>query len=358
MKSLHIIGSQEMGGAENFYMRFLKALTDNGHSILSVNRINSEIGKECLSNNIPQIQLGMINRFDFISKSRIKKLIKANDPCIVQTYMTRATQLTKFPKNLSSVHIARLGGFYKIDNNYRHAHAWVGNTKAICDYLISQGLPSQKIFHIGNFVPERCYFSEPERKVRLSKLNIHSDSWVFFAMGRFVAKKGFQDLISALALLPSKISGRPWKILIAGDGDCSAELKRQSVNAGLSDNVVWLGWQNPVDPWIDICDLMIVPSRHEPLGNVILEAWNYSKPILSTSSHGAIELISDELNGLLSPCNDPSSMANKLIYFLSMSESSRQELGAVGNAKLMNDYSKDSVLSAYLSLYESLLKSA
>ena len=50
--------------------------------------------------------------------------------------------------------MARLGGYYKIDGYYRHAHAWVGNTQDICDFMVKEGLPPERVFYIGNFVPQ------------------------------------------------------------------------------------------------------------------------------------------------------------------------------------------------------------
>ena len=120
------------------------------------------------------------------------------------------------------MHVARLGGFYKIDGYYRHAHAWVGNTRAITDYLVAQGLPADRVFHIGNFVPDPRRYSDAERSERRLGLRLPDEAWVLFALGRLIEKKGFQDLLAALARLPGEIAGRPWVMLIAGGGRGSA----------------------------------------------------------------------------------------------------------------------------------------
>ena len=76
---------------------------------------------------------------DPISRLEVSRLIGRRRPHIVQTYTGRATRLTRLSRQNESVHVARLGGYYKV-GGYRHAHAWIGNTKGICDYLVAAGL--------------------------------------------------------------------------------------------------------------------------------------------------------------------------------------------------------------------------
>lgn len=324
--------------------------------MLAVNRPGSPVAGALEERGVEQVHVAMANRWDFWSAWRLRRLVASHAPCVVQTYMGRATRLTQVPKGVPAVHIARLGGFYKIDGYYRHAHAWVGNTRAICDYMIGQGLPAGRVFHIGNFVPEARHYEPADRQQRRSALGIPDDAWVLFALGRLIEKKGFQDLLAALARLPVEIAGRPWRMLIAGDGESAAGLKAQCTAAGLSDRVVWLGWQNPPDPWLDLADLMIVPSRHEPLGNVILEAWNYARPVLSTTSDGAMELIRPDQNGLLAPCADPAALADGVLRALNMDEAGRLALGAAGQRDLSAKYGQPVILGAYLDLYDKLMR--
>src|SRR5690625_3524083 len=108
--------------------------------------------------------------------------------------MGRATRLTRLPPSSSAVHIARLGGYYKIRGYYEHAHAWVGNTKALCDYLVREGLPAARVFHIGNFVAEPATVSDDELATLRMQLGLPDDALVLMTLGRFIDIKGFDDL--------------------------------------------------------------------------------------------------------------------------------------------------------------------
>lgn len=355
LTSVHILGSREFGGADQFYVRLVGALHAAGQPVLAVNRPGSPVARALAGTGVEQVHVPLANRWDIWSVWRIRRLLEARAPCIVQTYMGRATRLTRPPAG-RCVHIARLGGFYKIDGYYRHANAWVGNTRAICDYMIKEGLPARRVFHIGNFVPDaRAY--DPVQSLALREgLGIGADAWVLFGLGRLIAKKGFQDLLAALALLPREIAGRPWVMLVAGDGDDAAGLRAQSEALGLVDRVRWLGWQDPPDPWLDLADVVVVPSRHEPLGNVILEAWNYRRPVVSTDSDGARELIRDGETGAMTPCADPAALARSLVGMLEMSDTQRRAMGEAGHRDLQARFGKRAILDAYLELYGRLAR--
>jgi glycosyltransferase involved in cell wall biosynthesis len=354
--SLHVLGSREFGGADQFYVRLVLALREAGRPVTAVNRRGSPVAVALSGSGVEQLHLPLANQWDLWSVLRMRRLLKARAPCVVQTYMGRATRLTRVPAGLPVVHIARLGGFYRIDGYYRHADAWVGNTRAIADYLVREGLRADRVFQIGNFVPERRSFSPVERGERRRLLDILDDARVLFALGRLIEKKGFQDLLEALARLPREISGRSWVMLIAGAGEEGQRLARQAQALGIADRVHWLGWQDPPDPWYDLADLMIVPSRHEPLGNVILEAWNYRRPVLSTQSDGAMELIRDGENGVLVPCAAPAALAAAIERLLASDEAVLAALGEAGHRDLEAHHGKAVVLSAYLDLYDRLMR--
>jgi glycosyltransferase involved in cell wall biosynthesis len=356
LPSLHILGSRQFGGADQFYVRLIEALHQVGQAVLAVNRPGSPVAGALSGRGIEQVHVPMANRWDVWSAWRIRRLIKARAPCIVQTYMGRATRLTRIPRGVPAIHVARLGGFYKIDGYYRHAHAWVGNTRAICDYMIGQGLPSDRVFHIGNFVPPAQSYTASQRLALRASLAIPEDAWVMFSLGRLIEKKGFQDLLEALSRLSRELAGRPWVMLIAGDGDEAGRLQAQCEALGLAERVRWLGWQAPPDPWYELADLVVVPSRHEPLGNVILEAWNYRKPVLSTASDGALELIRPDESGVVVPCADSVALADAMRRMLTIADGPRQALGEAGHAELNAKYGQAAVVQAYLDLYGRLVR--
>ena len=107
-----------------------------------------------------------------------------------------------------------MGGFYR-PNAYRHADAWVGNTRRICDHPTGLGFPRERVFHTGNFVVDPTPDAEPQdvREV----LAIPPDAAVIFSLGRFIERNGFADLLVAFARLLPPDGDRPAALVIAGD---------------------------------------------------------------------------------------------------------------------------------------------
>ena len=351
--SIHIIGSQHSGGAERFFARLVEGLGAKGNPVLSISRPTSSVAKD-LATIIPQAHVPMLNNLDVWSRWRIQRIVKKRKPAIVQTYMGRATRLTHLPKSYRAIHVARLGGFYKL-YGYRHADAWVGNTVAVCDYLRENGFPADRVFYVRNFVEPAVGYSGSELSKFREVYGIPRDAILLVAVGRLIEKKGFQDLLDAFSRLPGEIHDRPLYLMIVGDGPMESDLKNISRQKGIDKRVVWPGWQSKPDPFYALADIFVCPSRHEPLGNVILEAWSHGKPVCSTLTHGARELITSGVNGVLVPCENSIELAAALKIMLNESDAARSELGKQGKTRLVNEFSRDSVVDEYLDLYKRLV---
>ena len=354
--SIHILGTREFGGADQFYVRLIRALREAGQPVTAINRPGSPVAEALDRDPVEQIHLPLANRWDAWSWWQIRRRILEREPCVVQTYMGRATRLTWVPKRAMAVHVARLGGFYKIDGYYRHADAWVGNTRAICSYLVESGMPSRRVYHIGNFVPEPMRAQDGEAEALRLKHGVPGDAWVIFSLGRMIAKKGFADLLDAIAILPREIAGRPVVLLLAGDGSSKEALLTRSKELGIEPRVHFLGWQDPPDAFYRLADVFVCPSRHEPLGNVILEAWNHSVPVVSTRSDGALELIEDGTTGVLCDCGDPAGMAVAIRQLLESAVSVRAAMAVAGKTRLRERHSPDAIVAAYSTLYRELME--
>jgi glycosyltransferase involved in cell wall biosynthesis len=352
--SIHIIGSRQFGGADRFYVRLVEALSEAGHTVLGVTRPGTPIARS-LAPTVEQFPVAMRNRWDLLSAWRIRRLIRERRPTIVQTYMGRATRLTRVPARSGAVHVARLGGYYKLDGYYRHAHAWVGNTRGVCDYLVRQGIPAGSVYLIGNFVEAPETVSEQQIDALRRTLDIPAQAQVLLTAGRFIPRKGFDDLLTAFSKLPAQLGGRPLFLVVIGDGPSRESLRRQCREAALEDRVRWPGWQNRLSPYYRLAEAFVCPSRHETLGNVILEAWSHRVPVVATRTAGAAELIQEAVNGLLSPCAEPAALAERISELLQASQRARDAMIEGGARSLAERHSRQAVLEGYMAMYAELV---
>lgn len=351
--SIHIIGSRQLGGAEQFYLRLVSALARHGLAVLAVSRPGGPVD-QALNGIVPRRTVPLRNGWDFFSVLKIRRLIHSAAPSIVQTYMGRATRLTRLPRGSAAIHVARLGGYYKIKGYYQHARAWVGNTRGICDYLIREGLPADRVYHIGNFVTLAPSPADTAVQALRQSLQIPAEAVVLFALGRFIEKKGFADLLEAFARVPREIHGRPLMLIIAGDGPLQKPLHNQARQLAVTSRLRWVGWQNDPGPFYDLADVLVCPSRQEPLGNVILEAWAHRLPVIATRTAGPLELVTTEENGLLVEIGDPAALAAGITALVKAGPESWRSLAENGLRSVAQHHSEEAVVKAYLALYAGL----
>ncbi|MES9970801.1 MAG: glycosyltransferase [Candidatus Thiodiazotropha sp.] len=352
LHTLQLIGSKSFGGAERWFQRFSLALAQMGHKTEVGIRSGYELDGDHWS-GLPRHALPMRTVWDPLSRFEVKRLVKGLQPDIVQTYMGRATRLTHLSATDGPVHVARLGGYYKV-NGYRHAHAWIGNTKGICDYLLQAGLPQERVFHLYNFA-DLPTPGPPPAGLKAS-LGIPEDAWVLMTPGRFVPFKGHRFLLEALARLPAAVAGRPLWQVILGDGPLRDTLHTQAKASGIDERIVWAGWQLDPDAYYRLADLVVFPSTYaEPFGNVIIEAWGYAKPLVTSASMGAREVVRHQQDGLLFECENGLALSQAIERALS-DDGLRQGMAEAGLQRAQREFSRDAIMQAYVELYRFLLE--
>jgi len=349
--SLQMVGSKYLGGAERWFCRFGAALAEQGISAELAARAGSELERVNLS--LPLHRLPFRTVWDPISRNAVSRLIRRIRPDIVQTYMGRATRMTRLESGTGPVHIARLGGYYKL-HPYRHAHAWIGNTRGLCDWMVQEGLPASRVFQIYNFVdPPRPQPSERIAMLR-NRLRIPTDAWVLLTAGRFVPVKGHVHLLDALSLLPAAIGERPLHLVLLGDGILGPKLMAQAEQAGLNKRIVWAGWQSDPAPYYQLADLVVFPShKEETLGNVILEAWAWSRPLVTSRFRGAREIAHHGEDAWCVPCAHGPALAQGIEQVL-RDPRLRAAMVAQGQRRVGKEFGRKVIMDKYLALYREL----
>lgn len=352
--SLHIVGSKTLGGAERFFLRLTEALDERGHPITLALRAGSEV-VAAVREGLPVRESPLRTVWDPISRRDISRLIKEIRPDIVQTYMGRATRQTHLPRGRRPVHIARIGGYYKL-NGYTHAHAWVGNTRGVCDYMVREGLPADRVFHISNFIDAPRPVAESERVDLRAELGIPEDALALVTAGRLIEVKGHAYLLEAFSRLPRTVDDRPLWLVMVGDGPLREGLQDQARQLGIADRVAWAGWRTDPAPFFALADLVVFPSLDaETLGNVILEAWAFRKPLVTAQFRGAREITCHGEDAWQVPCGDSKALAAGIETVLG-DEPLAAALAETGHARVNSEFSRDAIVDQYLDLYETLLQ--
>jgi glycosyltransferase involved in cell wall biosynthesis len=351
-RSLHVIGGKGSGGAERFAVRLINALARNDQPVAAVTVAGGEIAR-AIDPAVRQYHVPMLGVWDLYSRWKINHAIADFRPDVVQTYMGRATRIMHLHSGARPVHLARLGGYYNL-KGYRHAHAWVGNTRGIRDYLTSHGLPADRVHYIGNFVDSPPRVQPAALNALRARYGLEGCR-VIVGLGRLHPNKGWAGLLDAFARLPASSEGVPLHLLMVGDGPLRQDLEDLAGQLGIASRVHWAGWQTDPAPYYQLADVFVCASVHEPLGNVILEAWANRALIVSTRAQGPLELMQDGVNGLLAPLADAAGLAEVLRTALALNDEHRSRLIEAGHDEVARHYSEAAIVSDYIKLYTSLM---
>ena len=172
------------------------------------------------------------------------------------------------------------------------------------------------------------------------------DPVILLSVGRAVAKKGYGDLLAALALLPRDLH---WRFIHIGGGTLRGKLKDEAARLGLADRITWLGArpQEDVLAQYRAADLFVLASRiaddgdRDGLPNVLMEAQACGLACLSTRVSAIPELIVDGETGRLVSPNDPAALAGAL-EGLFRQPVERDRLGRAGQARVRQAFGMDS----------------
>lgn len=330
---VQLMAGAEHGGAEAFFTRLATALQHAGQEQrVALRPYPARVGA-LRAAGVATVGLPFRGGwFDFATRRGLRSLIDDYRPRVVLSWMNRATSLC--PRG-DFVHVARLGGYYDLEY-YRGCDHLIANTRGIAAYLLAHGWSAARVHYLPNFptvAANAPAFTDrrPEGPLAL-------------ALGRLHRNKGFDVLLEALARAAHV------HLWLAGDGPERVALERRARQVGVESRVRFLGWRDDVPSLLAACDFLVVPSRQEPLGNTIVEAWAASRPVIASETAGPKELIAADETGLLVPADDPRALALALDR-LADDAALRRRLAVAGHARYLAEFSESRVVDAYRTLF-------
>ena len=294
----HIIAGARAGGAETFCLDMVKSLHESGVRQVVVARPYPHLVEALEVRGIKFYPLGFKRWRKFLDTHKIKKIIAREQPDLVHAWMSRASSF--IPSGLGVPVLGWFGGYYKLKNY------------ANCDFYM--GVTRDVVRHIGEAsgAPDRTYLGhtfgslDEAPAVKRKQFGLPEKKPLVLLLSRMHRKKGVDVLLEAAAQLPDMV------FLLAGDGPELAKYKAQSARLGLEERVHFAGWRNDRAALLALADICVLPSRYEPFGTVIAEAWFAGVPLVATRAAGAVQYVSHGKNGLLSDIDDVEALAHHL----------------------------------------------
>lgn len=166
----------------------------------------------------------------------------------------------------------------------------------------------------------------------------------FLYLGRIMQEKGIDELFSAMERLRQQRRDVVLDLVGFFDDDYEARV-RELTEAGIA---VFHGFQQDPRPFYADADCVVLPSYHEGMSNVLLEAAAVGRPVITSDIHGCREAVEDGVTGLLCQVKDTDSLYEKMAGFAELSHSRRQAMGTAARTKMEQEFDKHRVVQMTL----------
>jgi UDP-glucose:(heptosyl)LPS alpha-1,3-glucosyltransferase len=160
-------------------------------------------------------------------------------------------------------------------------------------------VPAARLSVVYNGVDLRRFHPDNRARHRASaraEAAIPADAWVALFAGSGFERKGLATALEALAAVDDRTS----RLLVVGKGD-TRPYRATAERLGLDRRVAWLGARPDLERWYAAADVLVLPTRYEPFGNVHLEALASGVPVVTTTASGGAEAIAPDSGAVVAP---------------------------------------------------------
>lgn len=342
MKILYLINHAGKGGTE----RYVESLA-TGLDIIPYFAYNEDglLRERMEAAGVPVFKLDMKSRFDFRAAKQIARLCRDNGIDIIHTHFLRENYIAllsrlfyRKTRVVYTSHMLTSNNFVTRLSN-RLLSPMQYRVIAVCEAgkarLTANGIPGRLITVIHNGIDPAIWECEKRESKELT----------FVYAARVVHGKGHETLLNAAALIKDK----PFKLLIAGDGELLADMRTLAERLGIGDKTVFAGFCKDMKPVLAASDICISASESEALSMSILEAMAAGLPIIATDVGGNPEILRTGC-GVLVPYGDAQILATAMSEMLENSKK-REKNGQASLAAANGEFNISVMLSKTKSIY-------
>ena len=170
------------------------------------------------------------------------------------------------------------------------------------------------------------------------------DKIIFTFIGRILYDKGVKEFVDAaeqVRKLHQKCEF--WLLGELDRGNPSAVKEKDLLEWVEAPNINYLGSRNDVRNTIAQSDCIVLPSYREGFSRVLMEAMSMKKPVITTDSPGCRDAVVEGKTGLLVPAGNADKLAESFIHFVSLSETTRHEMGESARRKAVEEFDEHKI---------------
>jgi glycosyltransferase involved in cell wall biosynthesis len=206
---------------------------------------------------------------------------------------------------------------------FHNAIAVMGTGKLGVQALEKMGCSKEKLVNFPFFLDLKRYRNNSDAFEKI-KFQFHSkygdsNTILFFGVGQYIPRKGYDLAINALAKAIQITHNSNVRLLLAGDGPEKEHYTSLANELGISKQIALCGWLQPDEiETLNIgCDVLLHPARQDPFPTVVLDAMTWGKPVIGSDASGSVlDRIEHGVNGLIHKAGDVDQIAEQMSFFI------------------------------------------
>lgn len=366
----HLIATNFYGGPEKQIVEHLRRLDIKRYQGIVVSFLEddrNEILDKAAEVNLPSHPITMTGSFDFSAQRELSRFLKDKQVDLLCTHGYKASVMGWWAGRCNKIPVLSFSRGYTAENWKVAFYEWldreilkrVDGIIAVSEgqrqRLASFGVQGKKSWVVRNAVVVEPQNQEADRLAREAicrRFDLSQDACLVVTAGRLSPEKGHRFLVEAIAKLAGKVTNTFF--IFCGDGPCHTDLVAQAKGLGVDGVCLFPGFQRNIRQFFQAMDLMVLPSLTEGLPNVILEAFAFAKPVVSTRVGGVPELVIDGEYGYLVGAERPDSLADAIVRILA-DRSKMLEMGQAGYARVRSEFSFEGQKQELEQIYHHML---
>jgi glycosyltransferase involved in cell wall biosynthesis len=229
-------------------------------------------------------------------------------------------------------------------------------SQPLIDWALKEGVTKKdKIVRIYSGIDlnefQPATFDEEQRA--REKWGIGPNDPVMGIVSKLWEGKGHEVLIKAFKDVKKDMNKA--KLVIVGEGYLEDKLRSLTDTLGLTDSVIFTGFQSDVSEIIKVFDIAVLPSFFEGMGRVLLEAMAMEKPVVASRVGGIPDIVKDGINGFLTAPGDTKELGDALRKLLN-DKGLAARMGEAGRKGVTAEFSADVMVNAIKDVYKASLE--
>jgi len=359
-----VVYALAIGGSESLAHRLVRSLNERGGyacSIYAVDR-TGPLADILAADGIPCMAFARKGKLDLGVLIRLTARLRSNKTRLVHTHHIGQLLYGGLAGRLAGARVVHTEHeFYSLARPrtrrlLRGLTALVDRVTAVAPAVTaflrdSVGIPQRKLETIPNGVPLDMFRSAGP--IDRAVLGCDPDDFLVGCVARLSPEKGQEILLQAFHLLRAKYSRA--RLLLIGEGDDRARLRRLADDLDLQGAVHFLGVRSDVPELLASCDLVALPSLQEGSPIALIEALAAGKAIVASAVGAIPELIHHGETGLLVPPGNPRVLSAALGYLID-DHDMRRKLGRQGSEMVGRQFDFGDTAARYRGVYEAVLE--